>query len=57
VPAKKGRDYNCTWVAGGSKEEYARIWRPYQKEILEAATLAGFDADDRDTDYVSMFDF
>lgn len=55
IPAMKNKQYHCTHVEGGSKEDYARAWRPYQKEILEAARLAGFNPEDRETDYVPSF--
>ena len=55
IPNVKNGKVNCTHVEGGSKEEYARTWRPYQKEILEAAKQAGFDPNDRETDYVPPF--
>ena len=55
VPAMKDKRYHCDHVEGGSKKEYARAWRPYQKEILEAAKQAGFDSEDRETDYVPPF--
>lgn len=57
VPDLKNKEYHCTWVEGGTKKDYARAWRPYQEEILEAARQAGFSPEDREEDYVPMFGF
>lgn len=54
VPDKK---YECEWTEGNSKKELAHAWRPYQKEILEAAKFAGSNPGDRREDYVPMFGF